>query len=376
MEKISFFPLGNADTCLIELANGKNLVFDYANVKDDSDKKDLRIDLDDWLKKRFNEEGVTELDIVAFTHLDDDHIHGASEFFYFEHAKKYQDDNRLKIKTLWVPAAAIIETCLENDDARIIREEARYRLKKGFGIRVFSHPKALEEWFQSEHIDIEDRRHFISDAGTIVPELNLQHDNLEIFIHSPFSMTGDNGNLVQRNECSLVLQLKFRVSGQDTYILLAADTTHDILDEIVDITIRNQNDERLYWDIYKIPHHCSYKALSEVKGEHKTIPTKKIEFLLSKGRTGAAVVSCSKPIEYQDQDLPPHFQAAKTYIDISKGIEGEFVVTMEHPSKASPDVLEFVIDQLGMTRKKNQNRGPEVILDHKPPRAGTDYGVS
>jgi hypothetical protein len=56
--------------------------------------------------------------VVAFTHLDKDHIGGASDFFYLEHATKYQDKNRIEIKTLWVPAAAIVEEGTE-DEARI-----------------------------------------------------------------------------------------------------------------------------------------------------------------------------------------------------------------------------------------------------------------
>jgi hypothetical protein len=71
-----------------------------------------------------------------FTHLDDDHIRGASNFFYMEHAQKYQDKvngkSRIKMREMWVPAAVITEEgCTEED--RIIRQEARHRLKKGTG---------------------------------------------------------------------------------------------------------------------------------------------------------------------------------------------------------------------------------------------------
>ena len=45
MHKLTFYPLGNADCCLIDLDNGQKLLFDYANMRDSNDDYDLRIDL-------------------------------------------------------------------------------------------------------------------------------------------------------------------------------------------------------------------------------------------------------------------------------------------------------------------------------------------
>ena len=124
MHKLTFFPLGNADTCRIVLDGGKHLLFDYANCRDDTDKSDLRIDLAERLRDELDDAERDYYDAVAFTHADDDHIHGASEFFYLEHAAKYQGEGRIKINDLWVPAAFILEEGLEND-AAVIRAEAR-----------------------------------------------------------------------------------------------------------------------------------------------------------------------------------------------------------------------------------------------------------
>src|SRR6185295_4311230 len=107
-------------------------------------------------------------EITAFTHLDTDHVAGATEFFYLRHAKKYQGAGRVKINELWVPAFAITEEGC-TDEARIIQAEARYRLRQGEGIRVFSRPAKLERWLIDQGLTLESRKHLITDAGQVVP---------------------------------------------------------------------------------------------------------------------------------------------------------------------------------------------------------------
>src|SRR4051812_1147629 len=105
MPKLTFFPLGNADCCLIDLQGGQKLLFDYANQRNPNDSTDLRIDLPTALAADLKTARRDYYDVVAFTHLDADHIAGASEFFHLKHNPKYQGEGRVKINTLWVPAA-------------------------------------------------------------------------------------------------------------------------------------------------------------------------------------------------------------------------------------------------------------------------------
>lgn len=138
MPIITVFNLGNADTTRIDFNNGKKILIDYADMRRGStDSKDKRVDLPNELRKDLAAAKRDYYDAVAFTHLDRDHTVGSSEYFYFLHALKYQGVGRIKIKEMWVPAAVILENGCE-DDARVINAEARYRLKQGNGIRVFS----------------------------------------------------------------------------------------------------------------------------------------------------------------------------------------------------------------------------------------------
>ena len=86
---------------------------------------------------------ITSFDVVAFTHLDKDHYNGATEFFYFDHIKKYQGDvnglQRFTMSKLWVPSAIITEKlpATADEEAKAIQYEARERFKNKKGIRVF-----------------------------------------------------------------------------------------------------------------------------------------------------------------------------------------------------------------------------------------------
>ncbi len=203
MHKLTFYPLGNADCCKIDLSNDQKLLFDYAHTRDGEDENDTRIDLAKVLREDLEADERDYFDVVAFTHADDDHIRGSSDFFYLEHAKKYQNGGRINIKELWVPAAMITEEGSE-DEARILRSEARFRLKQGKGIRVFSRPERLKEWLEKEGLTIEDRKSLITDAGQLVPGFDKSTEGVEFFVHSPFA-AHVNDKLEDRNESSLIL---------------------------------------------------------------------------------------------------------------------------------------------------------------------------
>jgi len=375
MHKTTFFPLGNADCCRIDLNDGRKMLFDYAHCRDPEDKEDLRIDLYAALHEDLEAAGRDYFDVTAFTHADDDHIKGATEFFYLEHANKYQGDGRVKINELWVPAAMIVEENLK-EEAKVIRSEARYRLKLGKRIRVFSRPERLKEWLEKEGIKLEDRKHLITDAGQLVPGFNKMPNGVEFFVHSPFAKRVENG-LVDRNESSLIFHVTFNFNGQETKFMLIGDTTHEVLTEIVDVTKYHKREARLQWDIFDVPHHCSYLALGDERGKDKTEPVPNVKWLFEQGNRGGILVSTSRPIPDNDEDpQPPHRQAANYYKERASKIGGDFAVTMEHPTEANPKPLVITIDGSGATLKKLIITGGAAAGISRPaPRAGRDKYV-
>jgi hypothetical protein len=370
MHKLNFFPLGNADCCRIDLENGKKILFDYANTRNPDDEDDLRIALDEKLREDLDEANRDSYDVVAFTHLDTDHIKGASDFFWLEHAKKYQSDDRIKIDELWVPAAVITEEGC-TDDAAVVQAEACHRLREKKGIRVFSRPEALKDWLEEEGIDLGEVRDLFTDAGQVVPGFTTTADGVEFFAHSPFAKRQDENEVEDRNLDSLVVHATFTVQGRSTKLMLGSDVNHEVLSDIVQITKKKDRADRLQWDVFKLPHHCSYTVLGPEKGDDETEPTEDVAWLFEEqGRKRAIIVSTSDPIPSQDTEQPPHRQAANYYKRIAKEIDGEFKVTMEHPKKSDPEPLVIKIEGAGAAVEKMMVPASVAVLTQKAPRAG------
>lgn len=359
--KVTFYNLGNADSTLLELENGKKILFDFANVKSENDSNDKRCDLPFELNKVVKD----DFDVVCFTHADKDHVFRFSEYFYLEHAKKYQDGERKKIKELWIPAHLITDTDLKEEDAKILRQEARFRLKnKTNNVRVFSRPEKFKAWCEKQtEIVYDDIKHLIVDAGKCVPGFeNKESNDVELFVHSPFASETQS---MDRNSQAIVIQATFN-NKSESKLILGADIDCDVWADIIKITKHFKREFRLEWDIFHVSHHSSYTALSTEKGKDKTIPEENIKWMFEKqGKSSSIIVSPSKPIPLknskEDEDVqPPHRQAANYYIDVMSGKAGEFIVTMEYPTKEEPEPIVFELRSQGIEKLKTEKQKLEA----------------
>ena len=341
MTKITFYPLGNADTTLVQLKDTRSILVDYCNKEDGFDLKGaLEGYLEDNKKDAF--------DVVAFTHADSDHVSGMEDFFWLDYAKKYQQEGRPKIKELWVPAVLIMESGLSGS-AAVLQREAKYRIKEGQGkgIRVFGCTEALTEWLENENVQPK-----IQWAGELVDGFSEVKGGVEVFVHSPFSFKMDDDE-EERNDNSIVLHLTFFEDGDETRFMIGADAGFETWGNIVYMTEKRRNSERLQWDIFGISHHCSYLSLSDEKGRFKTKPTEEVERLMSEGGQNAFLISSSDPISSKDTQQPPHFQAAEYYKSLAeaKGRGDHFLVTMEYPNKEKPKPIVLEISKYRATLK-------------------------
>lgn len=377
MPTLTFYPVGNGDTSLIKLQNERWILMDYRHQAQGEDVSTAIIDLSAQLREELDAAKRNAFDVVAFTHADADHIGGSTDFFYLDHAKKYQGGVRATIGTLWVPAAMILDKgadATECDECAVLREEARHRLKNNYGVRVFSRPKELESWLNKAGFTLESRRHLITDAGACAPEFTTPVDGVEFFCHSPFIKHCEGGDIL-RNESGLIFNVRFEIAGQRVQYFAVGDADHTVLEDIVATTYSHGNQERLDWHLLKAPHHCSYTALSDEKGATETDPTEDVATLLKHGQPGGYVVASCNAIEdgreAELQTQPPHVQAKRcytTYLGITRG--RRVVVTMEEPNREKPEPLTFEISSLGLKPLSKSRSGAAVLTMTTPPRAG------
>lgn len=363
-QSISFYPEGNAECVLLELGNGKRMLMDYANMHGNDSRY---IDLVDSF------EDIESFDVVMFTHPHDDHVKGASDFFYLEHAKKYQDGKRAKIKELWISAAFLLDVnpC---EDARVIRQEARYRLEncRGKGIKIFAAPNSLKKWLADNELSTDEKNYPIIHAGTLLE--NIDHnlgDEVSIFVHAPFSE--DLDDVSDRNEPSIVLQISVKNYEQITNILITGDTSHHVLDKIVERSEIRNHTEYLKWDLYDIPHHCSYTGLSDRQGDEITEPSDNIKRLLGEyGQENAFLVASCRAFSdvSEDDTQPPHIEAKRAYKKYSKNADKtdkKLFITSEYKGITNPKPLRFKIDITGI---REDTKNSFTIINSPAPRAG------
>ena len=368
---ITLYPLGNADCALLRTANYRPLVFDFAATRGElSD--DRRIDLPEALRQDL---GVRmSVDVLSISHLDKDHFKGSTEFFFLEHSEKYQKGSRIRINEFWAPAGVITEEGIENEEAQVIQDEARHRLKQGHGIRVFSCPDSLVEWLEDQGLSLEERSDLITHAGECIPGFSIEQDGVEFFVHAPFAEASEDGKHIIRNETSLALHATFKVSGHVTKVFFGADVGHEDLAKIVTITLKNGNQDRLEHDVVKLPHHCSYLSLGPEKGSTMTAPVPEVaSFYENFGESGVILVSSSDPIPESESNDPPHVQAAHYYRYVAGRKDGRFIVTMEHPDRDAPDRLVIDIGPHGASIGEPE-RPPRQISQLAPVAAAAPPG--
>jgi hypothetical protein len=377
---IVFYPVGNGDTTQIIMAKGRRFLFDFNHCKAAEDEKDPRIDLHKRLKEDLKAAKRDYFDMVAFTHADLDHICGSTDFFELWHAEKYKGNGRIKLNELWVPAAMLVEEVARDelsDEFALWRKEARHRVLEGKGIKVFSMPEGVKKWLhpalQAKSEAVTARDHLFVDAGTVVNSFSLAADGVEFFCHSPFIKHCDEGDIV-RNDASLVFNVRMRADGADYDFLQIGDSSWEVLEDIVSITKSHGNEDRLRYNLFNLPHHCSYLCLSDEKGEKETEPKPGVKELLLYGKQDAYIVSSSCPIpnskDMYEQTQPPHIQARNAYETYLKKVKGrKFVVTMEEPNAAKPGPVKFEVAVGGVSWIK-AIAGAPAILTSSPPRAG------
>lgn len=388
--KLKFYPVNNGDTVLITLKDETTILID-SNIREtgkDSDGNqiyDVKKDLLDSLKKRDNN---YHLDLFVLTHPDEDHCRGFAKHFYQGNPDNYGYSNRkvdeIIIDEMWV--TSLLFNCCSNDDSKAFKKEAERRRKlwddndknkdkPGNKIRMIGYDG--------------DKRFDNVPSSTPGETQNLINGNakndFEFFIHSPFKTSLVTASAEKdANFSSIVVQARFKVNASDenfcTYVLLGGDSDHNIWAKIWEISTKksNNNEDKLEWDIFLAPHHCSWTYFNNVpygdKEENKTPKDTSLKILDKKIGNGQIIAS-SKLIKKND-DNPPHYQAKNEYIKKLNKKE-DFIELAKEPKESEPKPIVFKVTLKGPVREEKYLQGSAIAAAGggiNIVRTGSEYG--
>lgn len=314
---IKFYPVGSADCSLVKLSNGKTIIIDcqITEVEKDKNGKELSFDVKkDLLSELSKKNGHPYVDLFISTHPHDDHCVGFGGNFFHGDTEDYNDEinkDQIIIGELWVTPRGIGNKLA--DSAEDIRKEAKRRRKLydddslfngSFGnyLRIVGYDKDKE--FDSRYGYI---------PGITVNSVNGNSLNwLEIFIHAPFKEeVTDSKETDDKNETSIVTQFAFKVKGDENIkcrALFGGDAEHGVWQHIIE---NNKDDEKLQWNIFLAPHHCSWTFFNECNNKVDVLQS--AEDMLQKQVGDKPHIIASSTEITKDCNTPPHIEARQEY---------------------------------------------------------------
>ncbi len=100
---------------------------------------------------------------------------------------------------------------------------------------------------------------------------------VKFFVHCLFGWRQDQHSVISRNEDSIAMQATFVEGQRESRLFMAADINHETLAEIVQVTRKHDNEDRLRWDIMKLMNHCSNLLLGPERGVNETKPVPEVK---------------------------------------------------------------------------------------------------
>ena len=362
MSKIKFYPVDNGDTVLFKVE--KTTIQIDANIRSNDDCYDVMSDLLDEFST--DGEGRYHLDLFMLTHPDEDHCHGIDTYYYLGDPDKYSDEDLendlVIIDELMVTPMLFSEAT--SAPAKALKKEAERRRK----LWDYDSPAKTKAGNRLVIIGYDGDKRY-ENVTSYIPGETIKKINgksmflLEFFVHSPFKDSLVEGRAeADKNETSIVMQARFKYVSTDTQpsalYLFGGDADHYIWEEIQDQSSAHDNDDKLDFDIFMAPHHCSWTYFNDVpykKGETDE-PVESSKNLIKEHKTkGAVIIASSKQIK-DDDDNPPHYPAKEEYEKLIG--TNKFISLAEEPDTKKPKPVVYEVTSSGFQRKdKNQQQG-------------------
>jgi len=370
--KITFFPVGNGDSTLIQLNDSKDrddikqtsiLIDCYFNGESEDQITELR----NRLPK--DNKGRPYVDVFCLSHPDRDHVGGLREHFHLGDLTDYNEDEDLKIiiREMW-SSPIVFRRASKNftltEDSKAWRTEAKRRVaiyrerkqgQKGqattaSGDRIQLFGQDIDNDGNDKNADINNIVHLTDETFNCIDGRTSNHIDINIIGPLPKGDVEEDEDRLGANRSSIIMRYQIKPSKDSkeaTIFLTGGDAERAVWEHLWEKY--DKTPASLQYDILQVPHHCSWHVLSEAncswrKGCRKV--NVKARNALSQIIDGGTIVASCKPIKDEDAD-PPCIGAKNEFVSIKNKASGEFICTGEYPSEENPEPLEILITESG-----------------------------
>ena len=369
---LSFFPVGNGDMTLVQTEEGHKILID-TNIRADADDPDKDTpDVASKLRKKLSRdtEGRLYVDALLISHPDEDHCRGLRKHFHLGPPNEWSKTaDRILVREIWSSPMVFRRASRKHvlcDDARAFNAEARRRVR-----RFQNTPWAVSDGDrililgEDEDGKTDDLQEILVRVDQTFSRINGKEDyTLSARLLAPLPTEDeDEEDVLTKNNSSTIIRFSLAGGGID-------DKCRYLTGGDAEVVIWEKLWNRHFWrsdwlsyDILLSPHHCSWHSLSHdswSEMREKAEVSEDARSALSQTRDGATIVASSNPIEDDDND-PPCIRAKREYQAIIKEASGSFKCVGEHPSKRSPDVMEFEIGSHGLRMATLLMGGPTIL---------------
>ncbi|MFZ1548413.1 MAG: hypothetical protein WAT12_15295 [Candidatus Nitrotoga sp.] len=404
INRVTFFPVGNGDTTLIE-ANDKTILTDI-NYRCERYTDRFRSSIDvncqvgnaatlgyeeaskpfEWVyydfaldlqyacyHSSYRSNREYRLSLLVLTHPAQNNLTGFDKLFYqgdpaeFEDRPK-EDDKLILIEEMWINTC-FADSKFETDESKPLFQEIRRRLN-------------LQGSKESE---LNGNRICIVEAMSSSGLVKTFSRNIEAHILSPVQKEGEMSKAISGedqadvNNSSLVIRWTIKVFGGVNRILLGGDATVEVWDRIWQ-NYKN-NVDKLSWHILLAPHHCSIDAMARQNKEGKYEYSENALNALSQVEGDGFVVSSSKEIRHND-DVLPSWEAKQKYLEILKDADESRFLNPDTRANApllysplqddKPEPVEFNLTKEGPTIDEPLPASPHTPKKIVPVETGND----